>query len=118
MSFKFQISNFKFIVLSVFVFCIPIMAQNKSCKFDEKTLQFVGKPVEQARCLLRPNKIGGVLGDELKELPKPIESLIGVTVKIKKESLRKYLQKKKLKKKQSAEIWINLWQTLNYRMAN
>jgi hypothetical protein len=73
-----------------------MLAQNTPCKFDEKTLQFAGAPVRQARCLLRPNKIGGVLGDELKILPKPLESLIGETVKIKKENLRKYLQKNKI----------------------
>jgi hypothetical protein len=72
------------------------MAQNKPCQFDEKTLQFVGKPIEQARCLLRPNKIGGVLDIELKKLPNPLEKLIGEKVKIKKERLRKYLQTKQI----------------------
>jgi hypothetical protein len=72
------------------------MAQNTPCKFDEKTLQFVGDPIEQARCLLRPNKIGGVLDVELKELPKPLENLIGEKVEIKKEKLRKYLQKNRI----------------------
>ena len=77
-------------------FIFPVMAQNAPCKFDEKTLQFAGSPVEQARCLLRPNKIGGVLGDELKELPKPLEKLIGASVKIKKEAFRKFLEKHKI----------------------
>jgi hypothetical protein len=72
------------------------MAQNTPCQFDEKTLQFVGKPIVQARCLLRPNKIGGVLDAELKKLPNPLEKLIGETVKIKKEKLRKYLQTKQI----------------------
>lgn len=72
------------------------MAQNKPCKFDEKTLQFVGKPPEQARCLLRPNKIGGDLGNELKTLPETLEKIIGEKVKIKKEALRKYLNKYKI----------------------
>ncbi|HQU83351.1 MAG TPA: hypothetical protein PKY59_09515 [Pyrinomonadaceae bacterium] len=72
------------------------MAQNKPCKFDEKTLQFVGTPLEQAKCLLRPNKIGGNLGKELKELPKPLPKLIGEKVQIKKEKLRKYLEKHKI----------------------
>jgi hypothetical protein len=71
---------------------IPVSAQNKPCQFDERSLQFVGKPIEQARCLLRPNKVGGVLGDKLKTLPYPLEKLIGENVKIKKEKLRKYLQ--------------------------
>ncbi len=74
----------------------PVQAQNKPCQFDEKTLQFAGKPIEQARCLLRPNKIGGVLGEELKKLPKPLENLIGETVKVKSENLRKYLEKQQI----------------------
>ena len=73
-----------------------VMAQNAPCKFDEKTLQFTGTPVAQARCLLRPNKIGGVLGDQLSELPKPLEGSIGESFKIKKENVRKYLQKNKI----------------------
>ena len=93
--------NHKIFVLSVFI-CVhlwmnfSVMAQNSPCKFDEKTLQFDGTPVEQARCLLRPNKIGGVLDAKLKMLPKPLENLIGASVKIKKENLRKYLQKNKI----------------------
>jgi hypothetical protein len=59
-------------------------------------LQFGGSAVEQARCLLRPNKIGGVLSDELKKLPKPLENLIGEKVEIKKEKLRQFLQKSKI----------------------
>lgn len=75
---------------------ISVNAQNKPCKFDEKTLQFVGSPLEQAKCLLRPNKIGGNLGDELKELPKPLPKLIGEKVKVKKEKLREFLVKNKI----------------------
>jgi hypothetical protein len=68
-------------------------AQNTSCKFDEKTLQFAGTPVEQARCLLRPNGIDGVLASELKQLPHPLEKLIGQPVVLRKDKLRKYLHK-------------------------
>ncbi len=71
---------------------MPVFAQNKACQFDALTLQFVGDPVSQARCLLRPNRIGGVLGVELKKLPQPLEKLIGKKVKIQKEKLRKYLR--------------------------
>lgn len=91
----------KIFKLSVFI-CInlwiifPVMAQNKPCKFDEKTLQFVGSPLEQAKCLLRPNKIGGNLGEELKELPKPLPKLIGEKVKLKKEKLKIFLLKNKI----------------------
>lgn len=77
----------------VFLFSVMNFAQNKSCEFDAQTLQFTGKPIEQARCLLRPNQIGGILAEPLKKLPKPLEDLIGKTVKIKKEKLRQHLQK-------------------------
>ncbi|MCU0238245.1 MAG: hypothetical protein MUC29_02305 [Pyrinomonadaceae bacterium] len=92
MNFRFRISNFKFLVF--FLFVTTMFAQNKPCQLDSNILQFIGKPIEQARCLLRPNKIGGVLGQELKNLPKPFEKIIGKKVEIKKEKLRKYLQKK------------------------
>ena len=90
----------KMFSLSVFI-CVhlwtifPITAQNKACQLDEKTLQFVGMSVVQARCLLRPNKIGGVLGEELKVLPKILEKIIGEKVTVKKENLRKFLIDKK-----------------------
>lgn len=68
-------------------------AQNTPCKFNPKTLQFAGTPIEQARCLLRPNLIGGNLGVELKKLPSPLEKLIGTSVVLHQEKLRKYLSK-------------------------
>jgi hypothetical protein len=71
-------------------------AQNKPCEFNAQTLQFAGTPIAQARCLLRPNKVGGVLSEQLKSLPKPLEKLIGAKVKIKKEKLRKYLLENKI----------------------
>jgi hypothetical protein len=70
---------------------IAVTGQNKPCPYDPQTLQFTGTPVEQARCLLRPNKIGGVLGEPLGSLPKPLEKLIGQKVEIKKEKLERYL---------------------------
>jgi hypothetical protein len=71
-----------------------MMAQNTPCKFDRATLQFAGTPVEQARCLLRPNRVGGVLGPELKKLPHPLEKLISQPVALHKDKLRKYLNKR------------------------
>lgn len=56
-------------------------------------MQFAGTPVEQARCLLRPNSIGGNLGNELKKLPSPLEKLIGRPTVLHKDALRKYLHK-------------------------
>jgi len=68
-------------------------AQNTPCKYDEKTLQFIGTPVEQARCLLRPNLIGGVLANELSKLPKPFEKLIGQLTVLRNVKVRNYLNK-------------------------
>lgn len=85
-----------FIFVTVFSGIIMVKAQNQPCKFDEKTLQFVGTPVEQARCLLRPVLPRGVLGSELKQLPTPLEELIGTQVLLKKVKLRKYLEKHKI----------------------
>jgi hypothetical protein len=88
---------FTFVFICVHLWLIfPVLAQNKPCGFNEKTLQFLGTPAEQARCLLRPNKIGGMLGDELKTLPKLLEKIVGARVKIKKEKLRRYLQQNKI----------------------
>lgn len=72
------------------------MSQNTPCRFDEVTMTFTGTAVEQARCLLRPNKIGGVLGAELKKLPDPLEKLVGQKVSISKDKLRRYLAKHKI----------------------
>jgi hypothetical protein len=86
--------------LFILVFCIfssVVLAQNKACPLDKSTLLFVGKPIEQARCLLRPNKPSGVLSDELKKLPDFFENNVGKTVKHdSKKKLRKYLLKNKL----------------------
>src|SRR4051794_35816548 len=78
---------------AVIVFKFPVIAQNVPCKFDPASLQFVGTPIEQARCLLRHVKPGGILDGELEKLPNPLEKLVGREVKIKKDRLRTYLKK-------------------------
>lgn len=88
-----RLSIFLLSVIAFPCFNFLVRAQNSPCLFDEKTLQFAGTPAEQARCLLRPNKIGGVLGAELKKLPEPLEKLVGKKVVLKKENLRLFLQK-------------------------
>lgn len=75
---------------------LTAMAQNEPCEYDPATMQFVGSPVEQARCLLRPNKIGGVLSEPLAKLPDPLEKLIGADVRVKKEKLKAYISKNKI----------------------
>jgi hypothetical protein len=92
----FNLFPFPFSLL-IFLLCVSASPRftsaqtNMPCKFDEKTLQFVGSPPEQARCLLRPVKPRGILGAELAKLPKPLDKIIGRRVKIKKEVFRKYL---------------------------
>jgi hypothetical protein len=78
----------------IFILVMPFAAaaQNKPCPYDADTMQFIGAPVEQARCLLRPNKTGGILSEQLEHLPKPLEKFIGQKVEIKKQDLKKYLQ--------------------------
>jgi hypothetical protein len=82
----------KFAFIFLGLLAISTAAQNKPCPYDPQTMQFIGSPIEQARCLLRPNKVGGVLGEQLEHLPKPLEKLIGQKVDIKKVRLGKYLE--------------------------
>lgn len=91
-----QMFRSAFSLFLVFCFSCFVSAQNTACQFDRETLQFAGTPVEQARCLLRPVKIVGNLGEPLKKLPAPLEKLIGKTVKIKKEKFRAFLRKNKI----------------------
>ncbi len=65
---------------------------NTPCPFDAEHLRFVGKPVEQARCLLRPVYAYGRLGRPLKPLPEPLESIIGKPVEITPQQFRRYLK--------------------------
>jgi hypothetical protein len=62
------------------------------CKFDAATASFAGTPSEQARCLLRPVKKQGNLGDALQSLPQPLEDLVGKPVAFSKPDLRAFLQ--------------------------
>jgi hypothetical protein len=80
----------------LFLLNLPVLCQNSSCQFDHRTLQFVGDPLDQARCLLRPNNPRGILAEPLKKLPQPLEKLIGRAVRPTREKLRKYLQKLQL----------------------
>lgn len=53
------------------------VAQAQPCRFDTATLSFVGTPVEQARCLLRPVAKWGRLGPPLTQLPPTLASILG-----------------------------------------
>jgi hypothetical protein len=78
----------------VFISALAVLAE--PCPFDRAKMEFAGTPVEQARCLLRPVLRGGVVGEPLKKLPAPLESLIGTQVQIKPEQLKKYLEAHKI----------------------
>ncbi|MDB6111931.1 MAG: hypothetical protein JWR69_3681 [Pedosphaera sp.] len=67
-------------------------AAETRCPFDETKLEFVGTPLEQARCLLRPVAEFSRLGQPLTTLPRPLESLIGRRVTVNKEKLERYLE--------------------------
>lgn len=88
----------KFLIVAAVLFvCIcTLKAQNKPCPFDEKTLQFTGTPLEQAKCLLRQNFIYGKLGEIPQKLPSPLEKIIGKNVSIDKTKLRNYLKKQSI----------------------
>jgi hypothetical protein len=66
-------------------------AQETPCVFDDSSLSYSGSPQKQAKCLLRPVQIGGHLGRVLERLPAPLDKLIGETVKVEREALRRYL---------------------------
>ncbi len=82
----------RILLLLVFtLYGIVASAQNRPCIYRAETLQFDGSPIEQARCLLRRNSIGGVLEKDAERLPKPLEKLIGQKVKISSKKLQEFL---------------------------
>lgn len=80
--------------LFLILMAMTVPAQNAPCAFDSSTLRFEGDPVAQARCLLRPNRKGGVLGAPLAKLPAPFETVVGHKFGIRIEKLRRYLAKR------------------------
>ena len=81
------------VFLSIFFSVALASAQNTPCEFDTAKLAFKGTPVKQARCLLRPNGIGGVLGAPLERLPKSLESRIGRRFDLRLASIASYLER-------------------------
>lgn len=67
-----------------------------SCGFDRKTMLYAGKPVEQARCLLRFVPPGGHPVDRISRLPAPLERLIGKRVKLNRRQFEAFLQSKSI----------------------
>jgi hypothetical protein len=74
-------------------------APETPCTFIDASLAFAGTPLEQAKCLLRPVSRHGKLGEPLKQLPEPLEELIGKSIVFDKETLRSFLQQQKIKEK-------------------
>jgi hypothetical protein len=72
-------------ILATFIFTVSTTAQTP-CPFDSSDVD------QLARCLLRPVKIYGNLGPEPAALPAPLKKLIGKRVKLKAESLKRYLE--------------------------
>jgi hypothetical protein len=61
------------------------------CPFDHQNVVFLGDPLTQALCLLRPVKPGGELAAPLAGLPSPLERLVGKPSQIDAAVLRSYL---------------------------
>ncbi|HZH34376.1 MAG TPA: hypothetical protein VEX64_06010 [Pyrinomonadaceae bacterium] len=92
-----RLSRFSLVICHSFLlFAVIVHAQNSPCAFDKQTLQFTGTPLEQALCLLRPVKISGNLGSQLKKLPSPLEKLIGKPIEIQRTKFREFLRKNKI----------------------
>lgn len=62
-----------------------------TCRFDRDTLQFIGTPVQQARCLLRPVARWGKVAAAPAVLPPVLEALVGQQVDINRTKLRAHL---------------------------
>lgn len=109
MSFKFQVAGLKLELRIYQLTCLLLilnslsagnsMAQSKSCSFDQSKLQFVGTPIEQARCLLRKVGIQGAVGEPLAKLPQPLAKIVGKPAKIDKTKLRAFLTKNNIAEK-------------------
>lgn len=75
--------------------CAAAHATAEPCRFDDKTLEFDGKPVEQAACLLRPVGVYGEIGHERK-LPPTLASLAGEKVALEIGAVRRWLTRNRI----------------------
>jgi hypothetical protein len=89
---SFTIVIFLFTWAGFFLNCNIFLMKSSDgrCLFVNSTLSFVGTPIEQAECLLRPVKMYAHLGEKLASLPSPLDSLIGKRFDIKKSQLKEY----------------------------
>jgi len=85
--------SFSALYLALTVCAAAAHGAETPCPFDESKLSFEGTPLEQAKCLLRTVKQGGILGKALAKLPAPLEILVGQPVALDKTVFQNYLQK-------------------------
>src|SRR5688572_4481398 len=78
-------------LLVLVMWSVPVEASDRPCAYDEQVHGYVGPPVEQARCLMRPVQKWGRVSDSRPSLPPPLESLIGTTVTLSAEQFRTYI---------------------------
>jgi len=69
---------------------------DSSCQFVDTLYRFIGNPVEQAKCLLRPVRPYGNLGDKLEMLPEVLEKNIGQPFHLSRSQIEKYLRQKSI----------------------
>lgn len=67
-------------------------ADGRACVWDADAFSFVGTPVEQARCLLRPVAIGGRVSDAPAVLPPSLDAIVGRSVAFDASALRAWLR--------------------------
>ena len=84
-------------IISASAATLQVSAQNAPCPFDPEKLQFSGTPKAQAICLLRPNRIDGVLEAPLKRLPSALSGLLGKRTDISRARLRRYLETRSIR---------------------
>lgn len=87
------------ILLAIHCSMLNVAAQSKACRFDKKTMQFSGSPVEQARCLLRKVNIQGAVGEAVEKLPEPLEKLVGRKIDLDKKKFAEFLAKLRIDEK-------------------
>lgn len=85
---------FRWVAILLLNVALPLSSARATtaCAFDRIHLHFEGTPAEQARCLLRPLRIKGQVGEE-QPLPKILEDLVGTQVAFNASDLRTYLNK-------------------------
>jgi hypothetical protein len=79
------------VIVASWLACGHAQAGGRACAWSEQEFSFVGTPVEQARCLLRPVAIGGRIGDAPVVLPPSLEAIVGRPVAFDAQTLRAWL---------------------------